>query len=140
MLAVQETKLIGSVAKESGVPIKTIRYYEELGLLKTSGRTEGGFRIFNSDVFARLNFIKRSQKLGLSLAEIKDFLDIHDQGELPCEHVKVKLSDKILEIEQQIQQLQILKLELQGLLSGWETIPENFETFEQTICPIIERA
>ena len=137
MLVVQETKLIGSVAKESGVPIKTIRYYEELGLLKTSGRTEGGFRIFSSDVLARLNFIKRAQRLGLSLAEIKDFLDIHDRGELPCEHVQIKLSDKISQIEQQIQQLQILKLELQGLLSGWETIPENPE---QMICPIIEGA
>jgi len=138
MLVVQEpTKLIGSVAKESGVPIKTIRYYEELGLLRTSGRTEGGFRIFSSDVLARLNFIKRAQRLGLSLAEIKDFLDIHDRGELPCEHVQVKLSDKISQIEQQIQQLQILKLELKGLLSGWETIPENSE---ETIYPIIERA
>jgi MerR family transcriptional regulator, copper efflux regulator len=137
MLVQEQTKLIGSVAKESGVPIKTIRYYEELGLLKTSGRTEGGFRIFGSDVLARLNFIKRAQKLGLSLAEIKDFLDIHDRGELPCEHVKIKLEDKISDIEQQIQQLQILKLELKGLLSGWETIPE---ISEETICPIIERA
>lgn len=137
MLVQEQTKLIGSVAKESGVPIKTIRYYEELGLLKTSGRTEGGFRIFSSDVLARLNFIKRAQRLGLSLAEIKDFLEIHDRGELPCEHVQIKLSDKISEIEQQIQQLQILKLELKGLLSGWETIPENPE---QTICPIIEGA
>jgi MerR family transcriptional regulator, copper efflux regulator len=137
MLVQEQTKLIGWVAKESGVPIKTIRYYEELGLLKTSGRTEGGFRIFSSDVLARLNFIKRAQRLGLSLAEIKDFLDIHDRGELPCEHVQIKLSDKISEIEQQIQQLQILKLELKGLLSGWETIPENPE---QTICPIIEGA
>jgi MerR family transcriptional regulator, copper efflux regulator len=137
MLVQEQTKLIGWVAKESGVPIKTIRYYEELGLLKTSGRTEGGFRIFSSDVLARLNFIKRAQRLGLSLAEIKDFLDIYDRGELPCEHVQVKLSEKISQIEQQIQQLQILKLELQGLLSGWETIPENPE---QTICPIIEGA
>ena len=137
MLVQEQTKLIGSVAKESGVPIKTIRYYEEIGLLKTSGRTEGGFRIFSSDVLARLNFIKRAQRLGLSLAEIKDFLDIHDQGELPCDRVKLKLEDKISEIEQQIQQLQILKLELKGLLSGWETIPENPE---QTICPIIEGA
>ena len=136
MLVQEQTKLIGSVAKESGVPIKTIRYYEELGLLKTSGRTEGGFRIFSPDVSARLNFIKRAQRLGLSLAEIKDFLDIHDQGELPCEQVKIKLEDKISEIEQQIQQLQILKLELQGLLSTEETIPE---TSSNTICPIIEQ-
>ncbi len=137
MLVKEAPKQIGLVAKESGVPIKTIRYYEELGLLKASSRTEGGFRLFDSDVFVRLNFIKRAQSLGLSLLEIKEFLDVHDQGELPCDHVEVKLKDKIETITQQIEQLQILKLELEGLLSGWETVPE---IPENTICPIIERA
>ncbi|HEY9710829.1 MAG TPA: heavy metal-responsive transcriptional regulator [Oculatellaceae cyanobacterium] len=135
MLAQEALKQIGSVAKESGVPIKTIRYYEELGLLKTSGRTEGGFRLFNSDVFVRLHFIKRAQSLGLSLLEIKEFLDVYDQGNLPCDRIQIKLKNKLSAIEQQIEQLRILKLELEGLLSGWETIPENPE---QTICPIIE--
>jgi len=135
MLVKEAPKQIGLVAKESGVPIKTIRYYEELGLLKASGRTEGGFRLFDADVFARLNFIKRAQSLGLSLLEIKEFLNVHDQGDLPCGHIKTKLEDKLLEINQRIQQLQILKQELEGLLSGWETIPE---THEKTICPVIE--
>ncbi|BAZ23726.1 transcriptional regulator [Kalymmatonema gypsitolerans NIES-4073] len=136
MLVQEEIKQIGVVAKESGVPIKTIRYYEELGLLKASGRTEGGFRLFHSDIFARLNFIKRAQSLGLTLSEIKEFLNVHDQGDLPCEHIKVKLQDKLVDIEKQIRQLVILKQELQGLLSGWQTIPE---TSEETICPIIEK-
>ncbi|WP_263975533.1 heavy metal-responsive transcriptional regulator [Leptolyngbya sp. 7M] len=138
MLLVQDApKLIGSVSKTSGLPIKTIRYYEELGLLKTTGRTEGGYRLFDSDVFSRLSFIKRAQGLGLSLSEIKEFLDVYDQGDLPCDHIKVKLEDKLEAIEQQIQQLQILKQELKGLLSGWETIPEHPE---ETICPIIQQA
>lgn len=118
MLVQNAPKLIGSVAKQSGIPIKTIRYYEELGLLKKTERTEGGYRLFNSDVCARLSFIKRAQSLGLSLAEIKDFLNVLDLGGLPCEHIKVKLEDKLEAIEQQIQQLQILKQELMGLLVG----------------------
>lgn len=137
MLVKEAPKQIGLVAKESGVPIKTIRYYEELGLLKASSRTEGGFRLFDPDVFARLNFIKRAQSLGLSLLEIKEFLNVHDQGELPCDHIELKLKDKIVAISRQIEQLQILKLELEGLLSGWETVPE---IPKNTICPIIERA
>ncbi|QYO68508.1 heavy metal-responsive transcriptional regulator [Leptolyngbya sp. 7M] len=137
MLVQDAPKLIGSVSKTSGLPIKTIRYYEELGLLKTTGRTEGGYRLFDSDVFSRLSFIKRAQGLGLSLSEIKEFLDVYDQGDLPCDHIKVKLEDKLEAIEQQIQQLQILKQELKGLLSGWETIPEHPE---ETICPIIQQA
>ncbi|MBG1271825.1 heavy metal-responsive transcriptional regulator [Nostoc sp. WHI] len=135
MLVQEQPKLIGTVAKSSGVPIKTIRYYEELGLLRSLGRTEGGYRLFNSDILARLNFIKRAQSLGLSLSEIKDFLEVHDEGELPCVHIKAKLQDKLTAIDEQIQQLFILRQELEGLISGWETIPENPE---QTICPIIE--
>ncbi|HEY9823878.1 MAG TPA: heavy metal-responsive transcriptional regulator [Stenomitos sp.] len=132
-----ELKRIGAVAKESGLPIKTIRYYEELGLLKTLGRTDGNYRLFDEEVFSRLRFIKRAQSLGLSLLEIKEFLQVHDQGNLPCDHIKTKLTDKLEAIEQQIQQLQILKQELNGLLSGWEVVPS---TTEGTICPIIERS
>ena len=131
-----QAKLIGSVAKESGIPIKTIRYYDELGLLKTSGRTEGGYRLFSADVLSRLKLIKRAQSLGLSLSEIKEFLEVHDQGNLPCDHIKVKLEDKVADIDRQIRQLQLLKQELEGLLSGWETLPDHPE---ETICPIIEQ-
>lgn len=133
---VAELKRIGSVAKESGLPIKTIRYYDELGLLNTFGRTEGNYRLFSPDVFSRLRFIKRAQSLGLSLLEIKEFLAVNDQGDLPCDRIKMKLEEKLEEIEKQIQQLQILKQELRGLLSGWESVPENLE---ESICPIIER-
>lgn len=135
MLVQEQAKQIGVVAKESGVPIKTIRYYEELALLKSLGRTEGGFRLFNSDVLERLHFIKRAQSLGLSLSEIKEFLDVHDSGELPCEHIKFKLEDKVQAIDEQIQQLLILRQELSGLISSWEMKADNDHL---TICPIIE--
>ncbi|MBW4510324.1 MAG: heavy metal-responsive transcriptional regulator [Scytonematopsis contorta HA4267-MV1] len=136
MFLQEKTKQIGTVAKESGVPIKTIRYYEELGLLKASGRTEGGFRLFDSDILSRLHFIKRAQSLGLSLLEIKDFLSVHDQGDLPCDHIKVRLQEKLIAVDKQIQELLIFKQELEGLLSGWEVVTENSE---QAICPILER-
>lgn len=134
MLAQERPKQIGSIAKESGVPIKTIRYYEELGLLQAIGRTEGGYRLFDASVFERLSFIKRAQSLGLTLAEIKEFLDVHDRGDLPCDHVRVKLQDKIAEIDRQILQLQILKSELNELLTDSVTS----ENSNATICPIIQ--
>ncbi len=93
MLAQETLHRIGSVAKESGLPIKTIRYYDELGLLKTCGRNERGYRLFDASVFNRLSFIKRAQSLGLSLAEIKEFLDVHDQGNFPCNYARIKLQD-----------------------------------------------
>jgi len=140
MLTHKTPMRIGEVARASGLPIKTIRYYDELGLLKVSGRTDGGYRLFGSEVLGRLRFIKRAQSLGLSLMEIKEFLAVYDQGNLPCDHIREKLEDKLIEIEQQIQQLQILKQELSGLLSGWQSVPTAAaETISETICPIIER-
>jgi MerR family transcriptional regulator, copper efflux regulator len=135
MLTQAPPKLIGAVAKESGLPVKTIRYYDEIGLLKTQGRTEGGYRVFADDTLTRLGFIRRAQSLGLTLTEIKEFLDVHDQGDLPCAHIQIKLEDKLADIEKQIQQLQVLKHELVALLSGWKIMPSHGE---DAICPILE--
>ncbi|MFN6456194.1 MAG: heavy metal-responsive transcriptional regulator [Nostoc sp. EfeVER01] len=127
--------LIGQVTALSGVPIRTIRYYESLGLLNSSGRTEGGFRQFSLDILTRLSFIKRAQNLGLSLEEIKDILNIHDKGKLPCGEVKQKLEDKVNEIDHQIEELLTLRDELTGLLSGWDNFTGKRK---DTICPIIQ--
>lgn len=126
---------IGTVARSSGLSIKTIRYYEELGLLKIVGRTSGGYRLFSQDVFARLSFIKRAQSLGLTLSEIKTFLEVYDRGEIPCDHIREKLEEKLAVIEDQLQQLYILKQELQALLSGWRS---PAQPLEGTICPILQ--
>ena len=76
---------IGSVAACSGLSVKTVRYYEEMGLLSPAvERSPAGYRLFIEAVFNRLAFIKRSQALGLSLEEIKDILQVRDRGELPC--------------------------------------------------------
>ena len=125
---------IGQVAAQSSLPVKTIRYYADLGLLNSLERTEGGYRQFSSEVITRLAFIKRAQSLGLSLQEIGEILKVYDQGELPCGDIKQKLSKKLLQIDHQIEQLMTLRAELSGLLVGWE----NPATREATICPILQ--
>jgi MerR family copper efflux transcriptional regulator len=135
MVVQDEPKLIGAISKESGLPVKTIRYYEELGLLKTIGRTEGGYRLFRPDTLSRLHFIKRAQSLGLSLSEIKAFLEVRETGDLPCVHVRQTLQDKLSDIDRQILELQRLKLELTELLSDPTAQPIVTETM---ICPILE--
>jgi len=137
-MLVQDSQLllIGQIAAQSGIPIKTIRYYEELGLLKSLGRTEGGYRQFSSKVLTRLAFIKRAQNLGLSLQEIREILQVYDQGELPCGEVKEQLEGKLQEIDRQLEQLMTLRAELRGLLLGWEDFPV---TQEGTICPNLQK-
>lgn len=129
---------IGEVATSSYLPIKTIRYYEEIGLLTpTVRRSEANYRLFDPTVLGRLAFIKRSQSLGLSLREIQDILAVHDQGQLPCDDVKQNLQKKVQQITEQIESLQLLRSELQGLLSGWKEQPPE-EIAAQTICPNLE--
>lgn len=133
----REEKLlrIGQIASIARVSIKTIRYYEKLGLLQALKRTEGGFRLFSPEVIGRLNFIKRSQNLGLSLTEIGQLLQIHDRGEIPCNEVRHTLQTKIEEIDSHIEQLSDLKVELQSLISKNKPLQERKAGI---ICPIIQ--
>ncbi|MBP0008964.1 heavy metal-responsive transcriptional regulator [Roseofilum sp. Belize Diploria] len=131
-----ERLLIGQVKAQSGVPIKTIRYYEQLGLIAAVDRTEGGFRLFSPQVLSRLAFIRRSQHLGFSLQEIKQILHIHDQGELPCEQVRHNIKVKVTEIDRRITELKQLKQELLDLV---QTSPQVDSSAAPIICPIIQQ-
>lgn len=131
-----EALLIGKVEKLSGVPIRTIRYYESLGLIEPAGRTQSGYRKFSEDILTRLSFIKRAQSLGLSLQEIGNILQVYDNGKPPCDQIQQKLEDKILQIEKQIEDLRELQGELKQLLSGWKNLSSKPEDM---ICPNIQR-
>jgi DNA-binding transcriptional MerR regulator len=98
MVLIQDKQLllVGQVTEQSGVPIRTIRYYESLGLIQSSARTKGGYRQFTGDVLTRLAFIKRAQHLGLSLEEILDILKVYDHGQPPCYDIHEKLQEKLL--------------------------------------------
>ncbi len=129
---------IGQVALAAGLPVRTVRYYESIGLLSpTVERAESSYRLFDPSVLGRLAFIRRCQSLGLSLEEIGQILQIHDQGELPCQEIRDHLPDKLQEIEQRIADLQTLKSQIQSLLSDWQ-IPQGSLAENAVICPILQ--
>lgn len=136
---IEEKRLkIGEVSVQSGLPVKTIRYYEEIGLLTPNvERSDTGYRLFTPPVLNRLAFIKRSQSLGLSLSEIQQILDVHDRGQLPCGEVRQHLEMKVTDITRQIEALNTLKTELQGILSGWHELSIS-DRPESTICPNLQ--
>jgi MerR family transcriptional regulator, copper efflux regulator len=129
---------IGEVAKLSTLSVKTIRYYTDIGLLEPHvERSPTRYRLYSPDVLNRLAFIRRSQALGLSLSEIQDILKIHDHGTLPCGQAKQYLENKLDEIETQIRDLEGLRTQIKGVLSGWQQpLPTQYET--QTICPNLQ--
>ncbi|NCO74065.1 MAG: heavy metal-responsive transcriptional regulator [Cyanobacteria bacterium] len=132
-----ETLKIGQVAFNSGLPVKTIRYYGDLGLLSPHlSRNASGYRLFTPSVINRLNFIRRAQSLGLNLKQIKEILTVHDEGKIPCGMIKQLLVDKLENIKHQIEELNILQIELKGILSGWQDFSSP-ESLKKSICPNI---
>jgi DNA-binding transcriptional MerR regulator len=78
--AVKSKKLhqIGEVADRVGLSLRTVRYYEEAGLVRPSERTDGGFRLYGEEEVARLEVIKQMKPLGFSLQEMRELLDARD--------------------------------------------------------------
>ena len=123
---------ISELAKNAGVNIETIRYYERLGLISEPPRTESGYRIFPPEVIQRIRFIKRSQDLGFSLSEINKLLTLTESEGFSCWEVRQFASQKLEEIELKIRDLQNIKSVLQDLSSKCSEGSING-------CPIIER-
>lgn len=127
---------IGELSRRSDLPIKTLRYYEEIGLIEAVNRTQGGFRLFSPSCLDRLSFIKEAKAIGLSLAEIGQILAIYDRGQPPCPLVEKTLTDKLREIDQRIASLSHLRHRLETLLhSGDQHSPQA----GAIICPIIQQ-
>jgi DNA-binding transcriptional MerR regulator len=131
----QNMMKIGELYAQSGVPVKTIRYYEDIGLIQSHSRTDGGFRLFTPEILPRLAFIKRAQSLGFSLEEIQHILSIHDHGKLPCAEVRTQIQQKVEHIDHQIRQLQLLKSQLLSLVQKKQ---ESVMQTEEIICPILQ--
>jgi len=108
--------LIGEASRRSGVPAKTLRFYEDVGLLDAPDRSTAGYRDYDEDVLDRLAFIRSSQALGLSLGEIRSIIALRDQGEAPCGHVLELVQRRASEIDQTIRNLEMLKSELARLV------------------------
>ncbi|WP_132991890.1 heavy metal-responsive transcriptional regulator [Gordonia zhaorongruii] len=99
---------IGELAEQAGTTTKALRFYEEQGLLPPADRTPSGYRDYAPDAATRIDFVHRGQAAGLTLAQIRQILDIRDGGSAPCEHVRDLLDARLAEIEQQIAQLTAL--------------------------------
>ena len=82
---------IGALAKELGITTRTIRYYEEIGLMGKTDRVDGGTRTYNKDDILRLRFILKLKGLGISLKEIQELSDIFDFNKQDFDTITPKL-------------------------------------------------
>lgn len=129
---------IGDLATATSLTTKTIRYYESLGLLPKPSRTTAGYRVFGQGDAERLHFISKAKHLGLSLADVRDILTLHDQNQYPCVHVMALLDRKIAEIDALLEHLGDLRRELRQLRAESEERLKDTPK-DGSICGIIER-
>ena len=106
---------IGELAAHSGVTAKTIRFWEAKGLLPDPARTRSGYRDYDSDTLERLDFIRHAQTAGLTLAEIRQVLQISDTGQPACGHVTDLIHQHLTEVDQRISELEETRLLLNRL-------------------------
>ena len=131
------TLRIGQLAHQFDLNPKTIRYYEELGLLPQPARAASGYRQYGPEDSARIAFIRKAKILGLSLDQIAELLALRADGTLPCAWVCAHLDAKVDEVNRQIADLEALRSDLVRLREqarasrGDEAVGE--------VCAIIER-
>ena len=105
---------IGQLAAQAGFSVRTIRFYEQIGLLPAPHRTPAGYRSYDQDAVTRLRFVRSAQTLGLSLAEIAEVLRIRDYQGPPCSYVAELLEAHISALEIRIKELSALRDELRA--------------------------
>lgn len=126
------TLSIGQVAKQSGIGIETIRFYERKGLIDEPPRRESGYRQYTDDVIKQLTFIQQAKTLGFSLNEIHELLSLRSQPGVTSREIKRMAEVKLVDIDQKIKMLKRMQKSLKNLV---DQCPGTGPTDE---CPIIE--
>ncbi|MDD9908675.1 MAG: Cu(I)-responsive transcriptional regulator [Ahrensia sp.] len=121
---------IGEASQQSSLPPKTIRYYEDIALVKPA-RAENGYRDYSTEDVHRLRFLQRARSLGFTIVECRLLLSLYEDDHRASADVKAIAEDKITEIDRKIDHLQSLRLTLVALA-------QNCEGDDKPECPIID--
>src|SRR6516165_7382716 len=103
---------IGHLAREVGINLETVRFYERQGLLPRPPRNASGYRLFPGDAKRRLKFIKRAQELGFSLSEIRELLALRMSRRTTSGEIRKRTEAKIVDIEGKIRSLDSMRKSL----------------------------
>ncbi|WP_298211460.1 MerR family transcriptional regulator [Ferrimicrobium sp.] len=107
---------IGEISQATQVSVKTLRYYETIGVLNAPLRTLEGYRDYSSDAIDQVRFVKASQSVGLSLKEIKEIMAYRGAGIVPCQHVLALLQQRAAEYQEKIDELMLARAALDQLI------------------------
>lgn len=128
---------IGRLAREAGVGVETVRFYERSGLIARPARpTGGGFRVYDRDAALRIRFVRQAQRLGFALAEIRELLSLRARPGADCRAVRTRAIAKREEVIGKIATLRRMRNALDALIA---TCPGGGALRTCTILSALER-
>ena len=128
---------INELSKHTRVSPKTIRYYEDVGLLASPVRASNNYRLYDEHDVERLRFIRSARSLDFSIEEIAQIVSTLDRHELPCNNVVGLLRKHLSEIEARIGDLERLREELTHLYEIGKDLPEDIQ-MQSCVCHLIK--
>lgn len=128
---------IRELSNQTGVPPKTIRYYEDIGLLPPPARKPNGYRDFSPSDVHRLRLVAGARRLDISLAEIQEILDMRDRQEAPCSRMLEMIAQKREEIQLRMVQLKQMDSELGSLYELGMSFPQDDVEGKHCVCHLV---
>ena len=125
LLPKMKSLTIGEVARQAGVGVETVRFYERQGILKRPPRSASGYRQFEPEVVARIRFVRRAKELGFTLSEIKELLSLRVDLKANCAEVCRRADRKAAEIESKIRELRRMQRALKRLTAQCDNRDDN---------------
>jgi MerR family copper efflux transcriptional regulator len=122
---------IGTIARKSGIPAKTIRYYESIGLIDSAERTASGYRVYSPEDVHTLRFVQRARGLGFSVGDVGKLLALWRDRQRSSAQVKALAQRHVAEIDHKIAELQAMRDTLVHLV-------ERCHGDDRPDCPILE--
>ena len=126
-----EMKNIGEAAKAADLPVKTVRYYADIGLVAPSARSEAGYRLYSEAEIARLVFIRQARSFGFSVDASRELLSLYADASRASADVKRIASRHVETLDAKMRELQALRDKLGALV-------EACQGDDRPDCPIIE--
>lgn len=125
---------VGQLAKQGGVNLQTIRYYERRGILPKPQRSPSGYRVFPGEAVLQVRFVKQAQSLGFSLKEIEELLGLRIDPPTPktCDQVRQRAEVKVSEVDEKMRGLRAMRKALTRLIDACHRREPSGR------CPILE--
>jgi len=109
---------ISAASKAAGLPVKTVRYYADIGLVQAPSRSDAGYRTYDDASVRKLVFIRRSREFGFTIEECRELLGLYQDQDRTSAEVKRIASKRLEEIEEKQRELQSLHDELAHLMTS----------------------